>query len=59
MNHVWNILGFLIGAGIVIYFAREIGKGLESVIVKALNATVVAKLDEILDRLDTLERKGE
>ena len=58
MIHFWTILVAIIAGGVVAYFAREIGKGLESVMKKALNTTVVPKLDEIIDRLEALERKS-
>jgi len=58
MIHFWTLLVAIIVGGGVAYFAREIGKGLESIMKKALNATVVPKLDKIIDRLEALERKS-
>ena len=47
-----------IGAGVAIYFLSQLGEGFESVIKNAPHETVVPKLNEVLERLDALERKN-
>jgi hypothetical protein len=51
-------VAIFVGAAVVIYFLSKLGKGLESVIKNALNDTVVRKLEEVVERLDALERKS-
>ena len=58
MHALLDGVAIFVGAAVVIYFLSKLGKGLESVIKNALNDTVVRKLEEVVERLDALERKS-
>ena len=57
MHVMLGALAYFIGGLVTIYFLNKLGYGLESVVKNALAATVVPKLDEVIRRLDALERK--
>ena len=57
LHVILEALAYFIGAGVILYFLDKLGYGLESLIKNALNSTVVPKLDEVIRRLEALERK--
>jgi hypothetical protein len=58
MNFIWQTLGLLVAAFFGAYLQDKMTAGLESVIKRALNDTVVRKLDEVIERLDASERRN-
>ena len=57
MHVILGALAYFIGGLVILYFLDKLGYGLESVIKNALAATIVPKLDEVIRRLEPLERK--
>jgi hypothetical protein len=50
-------IGLFVGLALGLSLLDRLGFGLEAIITKALNATVVPKLNEIAKRLETLENR--
>jgi|HubBroStandDraft_6_1064221.scaffolds.fasta_scaffold01128_4 hypothetical protein len=50
-------IGLFVAAVLGLSLLDRLGFGLENIVTKALNATVVPKLNEIAKRLETLENR--